>query len=172
MNIGRFGLLCGVIVGLACATILRLAAVTSTSMSPTVKPNQHLILLRTGPLQALWRSFPGSTVNRGDLIILYGHDGAKEILKRVVAVAGDRIAIKEGILFRDGVPVPEPYAHHGRASLREADRWPLLGDRPEVTIPDGMIFVLGDNRADSADSRLWGPVGLSDVIAKVIMLLP
>ncbi len=68
--------------------------------------------------------------------------------------------------------VTEPYAHYGGARLRETDQWPASIEGRTVTIPPSMAFVLGDNRSEAADSRLWGPVELSDVMAKVLLILP
>jgi signal peptidase I len=112
------------------------------------------------------------TLQRGDLVILQGPQGDKQLLKRIVALVGDRVRIKEGLLFVNGSPVDEPYAHHDIARMRELDDWPTGANAQEVTVPNNMAFVLGDNRSASIDSRLWGPVALSDVTAKVIAKLP
>lgn len=74
-------------------------------------------------------------------------------VRRVVAVDGDTVFITGGILYLNGAAVPEPYAKTA----------PNLPDIPPVTIPTGQVYLLGDNRPDSQDSREWGPVPLTRV---------
>lgn len=150
----------------------RVTTVVSTSMSPTLRPNQRVVLLRMQPPLPLWRQTLARTLQRGDLVVLRGRRNETQLVKRLVALGGDRVSISEGLLFLNEAAVQEPYARHGSARLREADAWPTGGDRRPVTIPTDLIFVLGDNRSESSDSRLWGPVPISDVVAKVVLALP
>ena len=71
----------------------------------------------------------------------------KDFIKRVVGIPGDRIAVHDGKLWRNGQPVDEPYIKQPPTY-----RWPLEG---EVTIPEGQLLVFGDNRNDSNDSHRW-----------------
>jgi signal peptidase I len=85
-------------------------------------------------------------------------------VKRVVGVPGDRVAVVDGHVIRNGVRTREPYAsfvacaHAGGAACT----FPHA-----ITVPDGMIFVMGDNRGESDDSRFWGPVPRSSIIGRV-----
>lgn len=158
-----------VCIGALAALVFRVSAVTSTSMSPTIRPDDHVLLLRSVAMRLSPRL---STVERGDVVVLRGPRGEIDLLKRVVAVAGDRIRITEGLLFLNGSPVREPYAHHANAGLRQGDEWPMAGTAQEVVIPAGTAFVLGDNRSESSDSRIWGPVPISSIVAKVVTRLP
>ena len=85
------------------------------------------------------------------------------VIKRIVAVEGDRIAIKAGHAIVNGMAVEEPYVEEGAAAGPFANL-------PETQVPVGFVFVLGDNRAHSVDSRdtvAHGPVPLANLIGRV-----
>jgi signal peptidase I len=98
-------------------------------------------------------------IKRGDIVAL-DHDEAtaQTFLKRVVALPGDRVRIDRGTLFVNDRPVAEPYV-----------RFPDRGNVAQVTVPVHGIYVLGDNHAESEDSRTWGPVDENAVIGKAIV---
>lgn len=137
-------------------------------MSPTIQPGDWVLLFRTSAPVPLIEPFE---LARGDLVVLNVSRERNGLLKRVVAVSGDRVFIKEGLLFINGTPVYESYATYVDSYHREADRWPLGGQR-EIIVPPGMVFVLGDNRSEALDSRAWGPVALSGIVGKVLLRLP
>ena len=86
---------------------------------------------------------------------------SQTFVKRVVAVGGDRIAIQDGHVVRNGELAKEPFA----AGCGEA----LDCDLPRaIRIADGYVFVMGDNRGRSEDSRFWGPVPISWVIGQAV----
>jgi len=79
-------------------------------------------------------------------------------IKRVIGKAGDRLEFKNGKVYRDGVPLDEPYVKE-----------PMLYTSDEViVVPEGHIFVMGDNRNNSFDSRMVGPIPVDHVIGKYI----
>ena len=86
--------------------------------------------------------------HRGD-IVTFRHDGVTPELyiKRVIGLPGDRIRIDRGVVYVNGARLNEPYVH-----FRD-DR-----SEPEITVPPDDVYVLGDNRAVSEDSRAFGPV--------------
>lgn len=84
---------------------------------------------------------------------------ATEFIKRVIALPGDTVEIRNGLVFVNGEPVEEEYLSAER-SLADLD--------PEV-IPAGHVFVLGDNRTRSQDSRIFGPVPLDEVVGKAFV---
>jgi signal peptidase I len=88
--------------------------------------------------------------------------GQAIFIKRVVALPGDTVSIRDGQLRVNGVVIEEPYVQ-----ARTTYRYPL-GDKESTTIPAGAIFVLGDNRNNSADSHAFGPVALTSVKGTLI----
>lgn len=89
-------------------------------------------------------------ISRGDIVVFrYPRDPSKSYIKRVVAVAGDRIRIEDGRVYLNGRLLPEPYIPEKYEDFRSY---------PETTVPAGQYFVLGDHRNLSNDSRDFGPV--------------
>lgn len=90
---------------------------------------------------------------RGDVVVFYGTDEYEKIfVKRIIGMSGETVVLKEGVVFIDGESLDEPYLSKkhtgGRFNFREFD-----GVTYEV--PYGKYFVLGDNRENSFDSRVW-----------------
>lgn len=83
--------------------------------------------------------------------------GAEYIIKRVVAVAGDTVAIKNGYLYINGEKQEESYISEQ-----------MYSDMEEVTVSQDCVFVMGDNRNNSIDSRIIGEINVEDVYAKVV----
>jgi signal peptidase I len=126
--------------------------VASSSMEPTLKPGDQVLIAT--------RAYRSVGPARGDLVVFKGPDGP--LVKRVAAVAGDEVGIEDGQLVVNGRIVPEP-----PVDLNTVDG---LYYGP-VTVPPGSIFVLGDNRANSVDSRTLGPVRLDALIGQVMLRL-
>jgi signal peptidase I len=94
----------------------------------------------------------------GDIVVLvFPKDRTKDFVKRIVATGGQTVSLRGGTLTVDGVVQSEPHARYGAA--RSNDFGP-------IEVPAGHVFVLGDNRNESYDSRFWGPVPLTDVLAR------
>jgi len=100
----------------------------------------------------------------------------ESFVKRVVGLAGDKIAIKKGVLYINGVP-----SVYAESSAGETEKLPnqvqyevlrrsLLLDFGPIDIPKEHFFVLGDNREDSLDSRTWGPIPLSYIKGKLFLV--
>ncbi len=87
---------------------------------------------------------------RGDIVVFKSVEGGSEdLIKRVVGVPGDEISVRRGKLFVNGEPQREPYVNK---------KWPDRSFFAPTTVPKGHVFVMGDNRANSRDSRFFGPV--------------
>ena len=134
---------------------------------------------------------PPTPVRRGDLAVFhFPPDPAHDLVKRVVALPGERLRLHDGHVFIDGQPLPETYALYTPAppevfrdefpNLREADpnvdpHWWLALRRSltadgELTVPANAYFVLGDNRNNSEDSRYWGFVPRAMIIGRPLLV--
>lgn len=131
------------------------AYVPSGSMESTIKAGSLVI----GSRLSYGKAAPG----QGDVIFFrHGETGSDVLIKRVIAVAGDTLEIRDGVVLRNGVALNEPYAMQTSGSFGP------------VTVPEGKLFVMGDHRSQSIDSRFWEDpfVDITDVVGKAIFLLP
>jgi len=112
-----------------------------------------------------WRLPQLKRAHRGEIVAFrYPGDPSQIFLKRVVALGGDRIFIRDGVLFVNGEPMRESYAVHTRPV---ANRFEQMTSR---TVPPGELFMLGDNRDNSSDSREWGAVPAQNVIGSPLFI--
>jgi signal peptidase I len=107
---------------------------------------------------------------RGDVIVFrYPDDPSRDFIKRCVAVEGQTVEIRDKVLFVDGKAQVEPYIIHSddRILPKEISARDNFG--PTV-VPRGHLFMMGDNRDNSHDSRFWGPLALNLVKGKAMIL--
>ena len=101
------------------------------------------------------------SIERGDVVVFwYPPAPVKTLVKRVIAVPGDVVSIREGLLYLNQAEVAEPYIP---AEYRSSD------NLPAVTVPPGYYFVLGDHRKNSDDSRRFGLVPQRYVLGRVAL---
>ena len=107
--------------------------------------------------------YPLHPPERGDIIVFnppLNVPSDKPYIKRVIGLAGDTVVIRDGSVFVNDIELEEPYIASG---ITDCESGRECGP---VDVPEGEVFVLGDNRGDSSDSRVFGPVPIDNVIGK------
>ena len=138
--------------------------VPSGSMLPTIQIGDHLFVNKLA--YGMHIPFVGevtqwSPLHRGDIIVFTSPvDRNIDLIKRVIAVAGDTVEIRNKHLIINGEPVPDTHATFNDPTHRDAKPRDNFGP---VTVPPGKFFVMGDNRDMSYDSRYWGFADEKDV---------
>lgn len=104
--------------------------------------------------------YPFHPPERGDIIVFDPPTVSdKPYIKRVIAVAGETVQIKEGAVYINDVKLDEPYIEDGITECNRSKCDPVL-------VPEGQIWVMGDNRRASSDSRVFGPIEIDSIIGK------
>jgi len=175
----------------ATTTLVQAYVVPTGSMEKNILVGDHILvdLVAYSPPGVVGSSFlPYRDVQHGDIIaFLYPEDVRQTYVKRVIGLPGDRIRMEKGQLIRNGRRLIEPYTQHlaGYHSPEREDfpSAPDLFTTPrgrdmfehhvrdgELIVPPGMIFAMGDNRDNSADSRTWGFVPRENVLGKPLVV--
>ncbi len=116
--------------------------IPSESMVPTLRVGDRVLVNKF-----IYRF---TEPQRGDIVVFKSVEGdSEDLIKRVVGVPGDKISVRRGKLFVNGEPQKEPYVNK---------KFPDRSFFAPKTVPKGYVFVMGDNRANSRDSRFFGPV--------------
>jgi len=168
-----------IIVALVLALFIRTFVVQafkipSGSMEPTLEIGDHILVNKfiygvKIPFTSI-QLFPLEKPKRGDVVVfIYPLDPSKDFIKRVVAVEEDTVKIINKKLYINGVQVPDPHGVYTDESSFSGEVQKRDNFGP-VTVPKGTLFVLGDNRDRSLDSRFWGYVPLRDVRGKAFII--
>jgi signal peptidase I len=123
------------------------------------------------------RILPKKPIRRGDVVVFkFPEDPARDFIKRVVGLPGETLEIRGKTVYVDGARLDEPYARFLEPPLRRDDPEYTLqpevrrGDYGPKTVPAGQLFVLGDNRDNSRDSRFWGFLPVDQVKGRALIV--
>ncbi|WNS44765.1 signal peptidase I [Paenibacillus sp. MMS20-IR301] len=112
---------------------------------------------------------------RGEVIVFHVPSEGRDFIKRVIGVAGDTVKVEGDVVSVNGEPVNETYIQgaideaHNNNSLYNNKNFPNE-DFTDGTVPEGHVFVMGDNRSDSTDSRMIGYVPLGDIVGRADLI--
>ena len=130
--------------------------VEQVSMERTLEPEQQLVVDKLTPRFDDYR--------RGDIVVFdppesWTADSGTPYIKRVIGLPGDTLQIRDGLVYINDIALEEPYLYDGQPTVATGgdDTW---------VIPPDQLFVMGDHRSDSADSRVFGPVPRDRVIGR------
>ena len=133
--------------------------VPSTSMYPTLKAGDRIVVNKLS-----------STIHRGDIVVFRrppaencGGPPVPDLVKRVIGLPGETISARGGHVYITGSRIREPWLPKGPQRTTT--------NFGPVKIPAGEYFMMGDNRVNSCDSRMWGPVKRSYIVGKVFLIL-
>jgi signal peptidase I len=136
---------------LAINTVTSRVRVENISMEPTLQPGYLLIVNKL--------AYKLGEPKHGDIVVFhYMGDNNEDYIKRVIGLPGDEVKIENGNVYVNGIALNEPYI---AAFPAYSGTW---------KVPEGSLFVLGDNRNNSSDSHQWGFVDLDDVVGKAVFI--
>jgi signal peptidase I len=121
------------------------------SMRPTLQDGEYILVNKL--------AYKFSEPQRGDIIVfIFPVNPEEDLIKRIIGIPGDTITIQDGVLTVNGAVVSEPYIN---APPAYNGTW---------QVPEGNLFVLGDNRNDSRDSHQWGLLPIQNVIGRSVLI--
>jgi signal peptidase I len=170
--------LVAVVFALFVRTFLVQAFVVPTpSMENTVLVGDHVVVNKFLYAPHRWfRFLPYRDVRRGDVVVFkFPEDPRRDFIKRVVALPGDVVEIRDKTVFVNGERENEPRANHSESRVWPDDaQLPAALQRRDqlapVRIPPDAYFAMGDNRDSSYDSRFWGPVPASNLKGRALFV--
>jgi len=122
-------------------------------MLPTLQVGDRVLVAK------FWNWF--TSPSRGGVYVFkYPEDRSRDFIKRIIAVPGDTVNIRDGIVYINGSPLYEPYViNRDRYTLRPSRVYPTI----PFIVPEDHFFTMGDNRPNSQDGRFWGFVPVQDI---------
>jgi signal peptidase I len=166
-------------------TMVQAYVVPTGSMENNILIGDHMLVDKVGFSNTgnNWTSYvlPSRQVKRGDILAFrYPVDVRQTFVKRVIGLPGDRIHLQNKQVIRNGQPLDEPYAQHVTSYIDDdRDNFPTAAapaafahhvQDGEVVVPPDMLFVMGDNRDNSLDSRYWGFVPRDYIVGKPLVI--
>jgi len=122
------------------------AKVHDNGMFPNLRQNNHVFVDKF---------IKNTTITRGSVVVLYYEDNGEESLRRLIGLAGDKVEIRNGFAYVNDQPF----------YIKNAIT-PITYTFPPVTVPEGQVFVLNDNRTDENDSRTWGSISEEQIVGE------
>ncbi|HSL96963.1 MAG TPA: signal peptidase I [Candidatus Deferrimicrobiaceae bacterium] len=131
------------------------------SMETTLLPDQYVLVDKLTPR---WAPY-----GHGDIVVFdppesWTSAGGVPFIKRIIGLPGDRIELRDGLVYVNGVELREDYLYSDNGRPEPTD--PTLGGATSWLVPGDGLFVMGDHRRNSADSRTFGPIQISHVIGR------
>ena len=162
----------------------------SGSMENTLLVGDHVFVDRLSPMpkaRFIGAILPYREIKRGDIIVfLHPKEPGMYVVKRVMGLPGDRIHLKDGVVYRNGEPLAEPYVlREGTreeyrenfprgAPLNAASDWPIEMsqhlENGDLVVPPDSLFGMGDHRDVSLDSRFWGFIPRRNVVGRPLFI--
>ena len=135
--------------------------IPSASMVPTLEQGDRVLVNKI--------SYDAHGLNRGDVVVFTrpeslaaGPDDPKDLIKRVIGLPGEEISTRDGRVYVDGRLLDEPYLAEGTMTY---------GIEEPLEVPEDKILVLGDNRGDSTDGRVFGPIDPETIVGRAFMIM-
>ncbi|HEV2990148.1 MAG TPA: signal peptidase I [Candidatus Angelobacter sp.] len=167
--------------------------IPSRSMVNTLQVGDHVFVDRLTPVigsKMVGPLVPYREIQRGDIIVFISPvQRGLHVVKRVIGIPGDRLHLRDGVVYRNGVALNEPYVIHAGIPNRYADNFPTVPPEfgsqvatewpavvsmhrqgEDLVIPEGKYFGMGDNRDDSLDSRYWGFIPRENIIGRPLFI--
>ena len=147
------------------------------SMEPNLLVGDHLLVNKfvTAPTAtSLERMLlPVRDIRRGDVIVFkFPEEPERDFIKRVVGLPGETVELRNKKVHINGQPIDDAAAHfmYPPSADGQPKPWDLRQTFGPLTVPDGHLFMMGDNRDNSQDSRFWGPLPMSYVKGRALII--
>jgi signal peptidase I len=157
------------------AFVFRSYQVDGPSMQNTLQNNDKLIIWKVPRTWARITDHP-YIPKRGDIIVFtesglaaYGQDNTKQLIKRVIGLPGDRVVVSNGVYTIYNKQYPNGFDPDKTLSYFKGEPIPVTSGNIDVTLGPDQLFVSGDNRPDSLDSRAFGPINANQIIGKLVL---
>jgi signal peptidase I len=148
--------------------------IPSSSMEPTLQVGDHLLVnkfiygIKFPFIETKYFQF--KKPQRGDIIVfIYPKDRSKDFIKRVIGTEGEKVQIVHNKIYIDDQLIDDPWGRYDERVPSTKYLQPMERFGP-VTVPVNSVFVLGDNRDNSQDSRFWGFVNANEVKGKALII--
>lgn len=153
------------------AFVVQAFKIPSGSMEPTLMVGDHILVNKF--IYGVKLPFVNKTIipfkepKRQDIVVfIFPRDKSKDFIKRVIALPGEKVEIRDNKIYIDDKLYPDPYGHYENSK----GTYVFRGKFGPVKVPEGHVFVLGDNRDHSYDSRYWGFVPIEYLRGKAMIV--